>query len=150
MPLKTNRTTSLLIIFLIVIISCKDVKKSTKSENIASLSEEFLDFYDKFSKDSIYQLEHTVFPLEGMRAPKDDQDSLHFDFRWQQQDWIFQKEFDDMNGSFKRDFYNVNGVVVEKISDNSGSFTMERRFGKLSSGWHLIYYRELGMYGKQN
>lgn len=58
------------------------------------------------------------------------------------------KEFDDMNGAFTREFYNLNGVIVEKIADKSENFTMERRFGNLSSGWHLIYYREMGLYGK--
>jgi len=51
-----------------------------------------------------------------------------------------------MNGTYIREFIDIPGIVSERISDESGQYSMERRFGKLSSGWHLIYYREMGRY----
>jgi len=109
-------------------------------------SEEFKDFYDKFGKDSLFQLEHTVFPLEGMRRPLDSLDVADPSFRWEKEDWVMHKTYDDMEGTFSREFIDMGGLVIERISDESGKYTMERRFGKLSDGWNLIYYRELGVY----
>jgi hypothetical protein len=109
-------------------------------------SEEFKAFYDRFGKDSIFQLAHTVFPLEGMRRPLDSLDIPEPLFRWQQENWVMHKAYNDMDGTFSREFIDLGGLVIERISDESGRYTMERRFGKLADGWHLIYYRELGMY----
>lgn len=148
MLLKINKTFWVLTLSHLFFYSCKERKQSTKNDVNPSLSSEFLDFYEHYGKDSIFQIEHTVFPLEGIKAPGNETDVIDSNFRWTQDSWIFQKEFDDMDGAFTREFYDLNGVIVEKIADKTGNFTMERRFGKLSSGWHLIYYRELGMYGK--
>ena len=108
---------------------------------------EFKQFYDAFSTDSAYQMDHIVFPLEGSRRLKDSLDKVSPDFRWQKENWVLHKEYDDMNGTFSREMLDLSGsIVIERISDNSGKYSMERRFGKLSSGWHLIYYKEMGMY----
>jgi hypothetical protein len=126
--------------------ACRQEKSLSHTAVPTYQSTEFLEFYKKFSTDSIFQLEHTVFPLEGMKAPLDSLDTPDPDFKWQMEEWVIQKEYDDVNGSFTREFFDMNGMVMEIISDLSGQFTMERRFAKLSSGWHLIYYRELGKY----
>lgn len=148
MQMKYRIFITLLSLTSIFFISCKKASDKNPLQRQTTLGKEFLDFYEKFGKDSLFQLEHTVFPLEGIKAPSDESDTPNPEFRWSQKSWIFQKEFDDINGTFQREFYDLNGIIVEKISDKSGTFTMERRFGKLSSGWHLIYYREMGMYGK--
>jgi len=108
--------------------------------------DEFKEFYQKFSTDSAFQIEHTVFPLEGVRSPKDSLDKIDPNFRWTRDQWVIHQSFDDANGTFTREFVEMPGLVTEIISDQSRQFTMERRFGKLSSGWHLIYYREMGKY----
>ncbi|MBK8518471.1 MAG: hypothetical protein IPL55_19950 [Saprospiraceae bacterium] len=126
--------------------SCNMEKKSTNSIIPAYDTDEFKNFYQHFSTDSIFQLEHVVFPLEGVKAPVDSLDIPDPNFRWNQEDWILQREYDDMEGTFSREFIDLHGLVIERISDASGKYSMERRFGKLSAGWHLIYYREMGMY----
>ena len=128
--------------------ACKN-KETTQleSSNVPVYqTEEFMAFYDKFSTDSSFQLDHTVFPLEGMKAQTDSLDIPDPDFRWQKESWILHKPYDDMDGTFSREMLDLNGLVIERISDQSGKYTMERRFGKVSSGWHLIYYREMGIY----
>jgi hypothetical protein len=131
------------------LFSCKnrntETVVETKAEGIYD-SAEFQDFYQKFSTDSAFQMEHTVFPLEGMRSLQDSLDIPDPNFRWTQDNWRLHKPYDDMNGTYSREFVDFAGIVVEKISDTSGQYTMERRFSKLSSGWHLIYYREMGRY----
>lgn len=149
MLLKFSINSSLIAIMTVLLSfsACKNkATEASASEQPVYQSPEFQDFYKRFSTDSVYQLEHVVFPLEGMRAPVDTADVTDPDFRWKMEDWVIHKPYDDANGTFIREFNSINGVVIEKISDNSGTFSMERRFGKLSSGWHLIYYRELGKY----
>lgn len=128
-------------------ISCKNKAETENDENIAMYeTKEFKDFYERFGKDSVYQMQHVVFPLEGVRAMRDSLDIPDPSFKWQEDKWIIHGLFDDMNGTFIREFLSMKGIVIEKITDQSGTFTMERRFAKLSSGWNLIYYREMGRY----
>ena len=128
--------------------ACKNKEKTNGTEPTFPTYEttEFKDFYEKFSRDSIFQLDHTVFPLEGMKRLTDSLEEPIADFRWQKENWVMHKPYDDMDGTFSREMLDLNGLVIERISDQSGKYSMERRFGKLSSGWHLIYYREMGMY----
>ncbi|MEZ4911303.1 MAG: hypothetical protein R2774_10620 [Saprospiraceae bacterium] len=90
-------------------------------------------------------MEHIVFPLEGMKSPTDSVLINPESFRWNADDWVLHGEYDD-SGDFSRELVAVSGIVFEFISDPTETFTMERRFANLSSGWHLIYYRELGKY----
>ena len=127
--------------------SCSHKTKDGQQTDVpAYATEEFMAFYEQFGKDSLFQLAHTVFPLEGMRRPLDSLDVPDPAFRWQKEDWVMHKTYNDMDGTFSREFIDLGGLVIEQISDESGRYTMERRFGKLADGWNLIYYRELGMY----
>lgn len=138
------------LIFAIVVLlfSCKS-KPSEENPGEIPLYEtqEFIDFYKKFSSDSFYQMEHVVFPLEGIRAPQDGNDTLGLAYQWQREDWKIHGEFDDAEGTFSKEMIDLAGkMVIEIISDESGLFSMERRFAKLSDGWNLIYYKEMGKY----
>jgi hypothetical protein len=140
---------AIIILVCFLFYRCKPSQDQQSAENVtlaAYETEEFLTFYDRFAEDSLFQLEHTVFPLEGVKAVLDSSQVINPNFKWQKENWVIHKPFDDMGGSFSREFMDVNGIVIEFISDESGQFTMERRFGKLSSGWHMIYYREMGRY----
>ena len=136
----------------IFIISCKS---KADSEPIVPIeegvqpfeNEEFVTFYNIFSSDSVFQLEHITFPLEGTRPQQDSLDIVPADFRWTLDTWKIHRPFDDGNKSFVREIVNgPGGVIIEYISDVSGQYTMERRFAKLSAGWHLIYYKKMGKY----
>lgn len=146
MPLKLY---SLIIMMTWVWSSCQSKKTdsvNSGTEIAAYETPAFLEFYEKFGQDSIYQMNHITFPLEGMKSIKNEETVIDPDFRWSQEEWVLHKSFDDMDGTFIKEFFDINGIVIEIISDPSGKFTMERRFGKLSQGWHLIYYREMGIY----
>ena len=98
-------------------------------------------FYDRFHSDSAYQMEHIIFPLAGVPA----YDSLRTeDWSWEKEQWVLHRTFDDRGGTFRRNWYNVNSVIIEKISDSSDRFTMERRWVKMGGEWQLIYYKEMG------
>lgn len=129
------------------LIACKNKQYVESDEDVALYdTKEFLSFYERFSTDSLFQMQHIIFPLEGIRSLQDSLDVVGPDFKWEEDTWVVHGPFDDMNGQFNREFLSMKGIVIEKISDQSGSFSMERRFGRLSSGWYLIYYREMGKY----
>lgn len=138
-------------IVLVMFSSCKskaDTEPVVNEEGPQPFeNEEFVTFYNTFSSDSVFQLEHITFPLEGTRPKTDSLDIVPPDFKWTPETWKIHKPFDDGNKSFVREIVNgPGGVIIEYISDVSGQYTMERRFAKLSSGWHLIYYRKMGKY----
>ena len=129
------------------VLSCKNKEKIDPDNEVALYdTKEFNDFYERFGKDSVYQMQHIVFPLEGIRPLKDRLDVPDPNFKWQENTWVIHGAFDDLNGQFNREFISMKGIVVERISDKTGAFSMERRFARLSSGWNLIYYREMGKY----
>ncbi len=132
-----EKLNSLSLIFVIAAIllfaSCKN-----KTENTADISDyisndlpsDFLDFYQKFHSDSLYQIAHVLFPLKE----KQDQ-SL-----WQLSDWKMHRPFDDLGGQYQRKFTNLNGIIIENIFDVKGMFQMERRYIKDTESYILIYY----------
>jgi len=137
-----NLFISLLLVILAVpcifLSSCKEkaiVKEDTEvfSTDIPS---DFLDFYTKFHSDSLYQIEHIVFPLERTQDGG----------KWDKENWVIHKNFDDHNGNFTRTFMNLKGLIIEKISDKSGMYTIERRFMKSSLGYDLIYYLKVNAF----
>jgi hypothetical protein len=77
MQFKSKVNAYFSVTFLVAIVlfsSCKPSQDqpSNDSDSLAAYeTEEFLDFYDRFSKDSLYQLDHVVFPLEGMKMVSD-------------------------------------------------------------------------------
>ena len=122
-----------------LVLSCKN-KTPDQGQEI-NIPSDFYDFYKKFHNDSLYQLAHIIFPLEGIPA----EDSLKNDqFRWTKEKWRLHRPFDDMGGTYKRSLYDINSVIIEKISDQSGSYTMERRWVKMGNEWTMIYYKEMG------
>jgi hypothetical protein len=142
--------------FVAFFILCSGIFYFLKRENLpansttASIpayeSDEFLQFYNQFGADSLFQLEHIVFPLEGTAAARDSMPPSPPDFRWQKEHWTIHKAYNDMDGTFTRQFMSVGNIISEIIADKSNQFSMERRFAKMDGQWYLIYYREMGIY----
>ncbi|NNF36669.1 MAG: hypothetical protein HKN68_21385 [Saprospiraceae bacterium] len=128
---------SIMIVF--TAFSCKN--KSNPEVEGVTIPEDFYPFYDRFHNDSLYQMDHIIFPLTGEPA---EETLKGQEWTWPKEDWVMHKPFDD-KGTFKRDWYAINSVIVEKISDSSGRFTMERRWAKMGGEWNLIYYKEMGI-----
>lgn len=137
-----------IVIFLVLgsIIACKreGQKPATEEGAAQTLPAEFEVFYEKFHKDTAFQMSHIIFPLEGSPALRDGAPEPDENFRWQKKDWILHKPYDDMGGSFSRSFLAFNDIITENIEDGTGQFTMVRRFAKMDNDWYLIYYKEMG------
>ena len=139
----------LLTVFGIAIMSCKNDNKSKTQDtkqiegdtSLSSLPADFLEFYNRFHKDSAFQMQRITFPLDGaVRAPESNGDSL-IPYRWRKERWQLHHEFDNYNNIFTRKFIIFDqNLIIERITGVNDLFKMERRFGKLSDGWNLIYY----------
>lgn len=136
----------LFVLIFSALISCKGDKPSTTdAENkVQSLPPDFEAFYEKFHRDTAFQMAHIVFPLEGRPALRDGASEVDESFRWQKKDWVIHKPYSDMGGSFSRSFLSFSDIVTENIEDGTGQFTMVRRFAKMDNDWYLIYYKEMG------
>jgi len=117
-----------------------------QSENIETLPsdeerlpEDFETFYLEFHKDSLYQVNHVLFPLQGLPAQADSLMKLNGNFQWQKSDWNMHKPFSSNNGEFTRDFLDMGNIITEDIYTKEG-FGMQRRFMKSNGDWFLIYY----------
>ena len=141
---------------LLLLLACKNNSPQSplSSEEQASAQEQpmpegFAEFYQEFHSDSLFQVEHIVFPLEGL---PDDADSLTIAegrFRWQPEDWKMQRSVDYEMSDFIRQINPVNeNMVVERIVHKSGEVGMVRRFAKVAGEWHLIYYAGMNRLAK--
>ncbi len=125
----------LLLVILSIITSCKEsVKKDfvTKSEEVLTMEipSDFVTFYNKFHSDSIYQMNHIVFPL----AEKSDGS------KWQKENWKLHKAFNDQGGAYQRTFDNFSGIIFETIVEKTGAFKIVKRYSRINDDYNLIYY----------
>lgn len=103
---------------------------------------EFIQFYEQFHQDSLFQIEHILFPLAGAPSMLTNQ-AVPSGFKWQREDWVMQQPLDP-DGEFKQQFSPVDeALVIEYIVHESGKYAMERRFARLGDEWNLIYYSDL-------
>jgi hypothetical protein len=128
----------LLLLILIAFSQCKPAPE--KKVDILPLPEDFEVFFDHFHKDSLFQIEHITFPLEGVKKVNDGPGNILVPVHWQQDEWVLHKAFNDFDGSFTRTYRQVGPVIIEYITDQNDFFSMERRFAKIDGEWHLIYY----------
>jgi hypothetical protein len=128
----------------LVSYSCKSKEKNEPITPPSAIPADFEVFYERFGKDSVFQMQRIVFPLEGRPALTDAKDTIPANFKWLKEDWVIHRTYDDMGGTFSRSFLNFSGIITEEIEGGSGQYTMIRRFAKLSNGRHLIYDKEMG------
>lgn len=134
------------LLFLLVIFACKNQNSTpeapaTQDAEAPSLPEGFSDFYQKFHSDSLFQVEHIVFPLEGLPNNADSAIVAAKTFRWTPETWRMQRQFDFQVSEYKREIVPLTEtIVMERILHQSGEFGMERRFAIIGGEWHLIYY----------
>lgn len=102
----------------------------------------FEEFYTRFHQDSLYQIQHIQFPLQGVSSNPTDH---HSAFRWYRKDWRMHHLFDEQTTGFQSTFTRLgDDFVIERIDHRNGQYGMERRFSRLGDQeWFLIYYAAL-------
>jgi len=100
----------------------------------------FRKFYENFHRDSVFQLNHIRFPLEGI-PEKESEDMDVSGFYWEKENWKTHRPFNPMDGSFIRDFHPLGeNIVIENIRHTEANYGMQRRFSRDGDKWNLIYY----------
>lgn len=104
---------------------------------------DFETFYQRFLTDSVYQIEHITFPLEGIPSNAG-QEVDPTGYRYSKAEWRMHRPFDPAETGFRSTFTTLgDDLVIEQIRHESGDYGMMRRFARLEDGWHLIYYAGL-------
>ncbi len=133
----------LLPLMLLLLFACNN--QPTENAGTTSSNEElpegFSAFYQQFHQDSAFQMNHIVFPLEGIPDNADHETINSGTFRWQKETWSLMRPVDYQMSEYRRNFIPLTDeMVMERIIHKGGQFGMVRRFAIISGEWHLIYY----------
>lgn len=105
---------------------------------------DFIDFYQKFTRDSLFQVTHVQFPLEVLPSNADTTRVQGETIRWTVEDWRFQRAFTEEKTGFRSSFTPFSkDVMIENIVHVGGLFKLQRRFAFLADDWYLIYYADM-------
>jgi len=132
-----------------LVFSCKNKSpqplQQTRAE--ADLPKDFLEFYQKFHADSVYQMAHIEWPLKGESGVSQDTMAKRQLTEWTPENWHLMHLPDTTMSTLKRSFETVGEVmVIEKMSYPMVGFGYERQFYKEEDGqWRLIFYGETQM-----
>ena len=119
---------------------------TAKGEEAETIPPDFLVFYTQFHSDSIYQMEHINFPLEGFPAYADSVTVADKTFKWEKEDWKMHKNMDERKDNFHKNLSVVSdGLIFEHVPTNDKKLWMERRFLKSNGEWRLIYFSDLNL-----
>jgi len=126
-----------------IAVACIAIFGACRSESQQELRK-FDAFYQRFMSDSLFQMEHIIFPLEGLPDNADSATISSNTFRWERDNWVMHRRFDPQNSGFILEFIPFgDNLMVEKIVHRTGEYGMIRRFAKLDNEWNLIYYAGL-------
>ena len=106
-----------------------------------SLPSDFIDFYEQFQSDSLFQISHILEPIKVY----DYTDSLGaIEYMLPLKDWVLHRPFDSQGNTFERVFEVVSDqLIVEQIFNAQYGFDMKRRYAKMNGEWMLIYYKKM-------
>lgn len=148
--MKLNHIVSAAAVLLLFFAACKnkngDLKVSDQVQTNDAIPEGFEEFYAQFHRDSLYQMEHISWPLEGARGIQ--ADSTHtgtVSATWMPEGWQMHRLDFLNNNDYQRDWTALGDImVIERIRARAVAFGIERRFGKQPDGsWKLIYYSDI-------
>lgn len=134
-----------LFFLLISFFACK--QETTTTSNSDAEADSFEAFYHKFHNDSLYQMEHIVFPLPGLPAEVDSVTLASGNFKWEKENWRMHKDLGN-NPGFQQEFTALTpDLVIERLTHKKmGNVGIIRRFAKIGGEWNLIYYAALNYF----
>ncbi|NUO01883.1 MAG: hypothetical protein HUU01_14865 [Saprospiraceae bacterium] len=125
-------------------VACILCTAACRNQAASADASEFSTFYERFLTDSIFQIEHIQFPLEGIPDNADSADVADGSFRWERETWKMHRKFDTQRTGFSIDLERLGSdIVTERILHESGRYAMLRRYAKMDGEWRLIYYAGL-------
>jgi hypothetical protein len=147
----------LLFLSITLLFACGN-ENASSTQNASTTNEDgydfadFYEFYQKFHRDSLFQIAHITWPLEGLpnHAGMDSTLNRNEPYYWQKEDWIMHQPIDFQMSEFRRELTPISeDLIFENITHKSGHYGMVRRWAKLSDGWNLIYYVGMNRIGKE-
>lgn len=122
------------VLFCLMLGSCRNQQSGydnhTHTEIVTQdIPQEFLKFYMNFLSDTTFQKAHILFPL------KQKADGT----KWLANEWVCHKPYND-NGEFQQQFSNMNGLILETITDPKGLYQLERRYMPSGESYSMIYF----------
>lgn len=121
--------------------ACKNEPK-TPAVDVSQLTdvEEFNTFFQRFHEDSLYQIEHITFPLQGLPSGADSTARADNNFVWEKETWRMHRHMPP-NSGYTREYEILTPTLInEYTADSDKSYGLVRRFAKLDNDWYLIYY----------
>ncbi len=113
------------------------------------ITEDFLKFYHQFHRDSIFQMNHILFPLHGIPTFTKKGVFENEDYRWNKNDWQLHLPIDE-DSDFSKFWLRSNNLkmedgsevslLIESILNEGASYGIQRRFMKIDDKWYLVYY----------
>ncbi|MEM8523282.1 MAG: hypothetical protein AAGG68_01500 [Bacteroidota bacterium] len=138
--MKTLKKSITYCFLLTIFVSCGNENKEQVVEATTPDANDFEAFYNRFHSDSVYQIEHILFPLQGLPTNADTTILRNRDFYYQKEGWVVQNRLPE-NSDFRSEIAAIDSaLVIERILHQSGQYAMERRFAKMDGEWMLIYY----------
>lgn len=112
------------------------------------IPEDFEPFYDRFLRDSTYQMKHIVWPLRGHRmvTSPDSSASQLQEHQWTATNWVMHQPMDNSEGYYIREVEAIGDlIVIERIKVKAANYGIERRFARQPDNheWALIYYSSI-------
>lgn len=102
---------------------------------------DFNKFYDQFFQDSLFQVQHINFPMEGLPDNAVEYGDSLGNFRWTAENWRMHRPIDFEQTKFEQNFQTLGDeLIIENIIDPTVGYGMMRRWAKIGGEWSLIYY----------
>src|SRR5690606_1749984 len=124
-------------LFLLILGCDESVKQNSKCKEKIAI-ENFNTFYDKFHKDSLFQISRIKFPLEGVYVDSKGEKE------WSARNWTMLKIkiFDVDTSEYKVKIQRTDTTFYQKFWLDSSGFWGEYKFQSLNNKWFLIYRTE--------
>ena len=130
------------LIFIFLMAACKPATPRQQSPPVPH-TQGFDAFYTSFHTDSLYQMSHILFPLEGLPEAMDTT-HLGATYYWKKETWHLHHPFNPEDTTFERQFQIIDSSLIrEVIVHLMSGYRMERRFSFTGEEWQLIYYSPL-------
>ncbi len=129
-------------IFIFLLAACKPAPPSQQIHPVPH-THGFDAFYTSFHTDSLYQMSHILFPLEGLPEAMD---TTHpgATYYWNKETWHLHHPFNPGDTTFERQFQIIDSSLIrEVIVHLMTGYRLERRFSFTGEEWQLIYYSPL-------
>ena len=99
------------------------------SSTAGNLPESFNSFYEKFHRDSLFQVAHVIWPLKGEKSINTDSSTTEVrEYSWTPETWIMHHPIDYTNDDYVREVSMLaDFMVIEIIKTRMYGYGIERR-----------------------